>query len=79
MELAMLDVLAEHTHAAGVRTLRGTYIPTKKNSMVADHYRTLGFTQLSADAATGATVWELDLSGYTPRNTHIRILEPISA
>jgi FkbH-like protein len=77
MELAMLDSLAEHAQAAGVRTLRGTYIPTKKNAMVADHYRTLGFTQLSVDPEIGATVWELDLAGYTPRNTHIRILEPV--
>jgi len=79
MELAMLDALAEHAQNAGVHALRGTCIPTKKNAMVADHYRSLGFTQLSADAATDAVVWELDLDGYTPRNTHIRILEPISA
>jgi FkbH-like protein len=44
MELAMFDALVEHCQATGVRKIVGVYIPSKKNSMVADHYLKLGFT-----------------------------------
>jgi predicted enzyme involved in methoxymalonyl-ACP biosynthesis len=67
----------EQAKAAGARELRGCYVPTKKNGMVADHYEKLGFGQVSSDPETGATVWTLDLVGYAPRTSHIRILEPV--
>jgi FkbH-like protein len=75
MEVAMLDVMARHARTAGARTLQGTYLPTKKNAMVADHYERLGFTQRAApaDASEGATYWTLDLDSYTDRNRHIRL------
>src|ERR1039458_102441 len=38
MELAMLDVLVDQARDANITTLRGYYLPTKKNGMVADHY-----------------------------------------
>ncbi len=75
MEIAMLDALAERAVDRGIRTLRGTYLPTKKNGMVADHYQKLGFTQVSLDPKTNVSVWTLDLPSYTPRNQHIRTLE----
>lgn len=77
MELAMLDAVAEHARAVGVRTLVGVYLPTKKNGLVAEHYEKLGFWLLSRDTETGASTWTLDLKSYTPRNTHIRVLEPV--
>lgn len=77
MELAMLDSLASRAKAIGLRVLLGYYIPTKKNAMVADHYEKLGFEQVSVDPDTRATIWKLDISAYTPRNRHIRILEPV--
>ena len=77
MELAMLDSVANHARAMGIRALCGYYLPTKKNGMVADHYEKLGFEQFSADAETGSSVWTLPLTDYAPRSQHIRILEPI--
>lgn len=71
MELAMLDALAERAIAAGATTLRGRYIPTSKNSMVADHYERLGFTPAGAGPEDGSTEWELPLAGYSPRCRHI--------
>jgi len=77
MELAMLDVLVENARAASIATLRGYYLPTRKNGMVADHYEKLGFERDSLDPDSKSSVWTLDLQTYTPRNRHIRILEPV--
>lgn len=44
MELAMFDALLEECRERGIREIVGVYIPSKKNGMVAEHYRTLGFT-----------------------------------
>ena len=43
MEVAMLDALVERAAARGVKRIRGVYLPTKKNGMVAEHYPRLGF------------------------------------
>jgi FkbH-like protein len=67
MEHAMLDALVAHARNLGVTRLRGTYIPTAKNGMVADLYPTLGFQQAEGNTYT------LDLTEYAPRNIHIRI------
>lgn len=44
MELALLDALVEQCQARGIRKIVGVFIPSKKNSIVADHYLKLGFT-----------------------------------
>jgi FkbH-like protein len=75
MEMAMLDALVEQAREAGAKTLHGTYIPTKKNGMVKDHYPKLGFTVATESEEGGATYF-LDIAAYEPRNTHIKILEP---
>jgi FkbH-like protein len=76
MELAMLDVIATHAKAIGIRSLRGYYFPTRKNGMVSDHYEKLGFEQISANPESGSTGWTLDIANFSPRNQHIRISEP---
>ncbi len=75
MEQAMLDVLVERARATNIRTLKGFYLPTKKNGMVANHYEKLGFAPVSLDSETGASAWSLDVPSYAARNRHIRILE----
>jgi FkbH-like protein len=75
MEQAMLDVLVERARAANIRTLKGFYLPTKKNGMVANHYEKLGFAPVSLDSETNASAWSLDVPSYAARNRHIRILE----
>jgi predicted enzyme involved in methoxymalonyl-ACP biosynthesis len=77
MELAMLDVLVEHAKAANITSLRGYYLPTKKNGMVADHYEKLGFQQDSLDPESKNSVWTLDIQTYVLRNRHIKILEAV--
>ena len=77
MENAMLDVLAQRARARGLETIVGYYLPTAKNSMVADFYSRLGFSPAPASAVLpeGATVWTLGLAAYTQQNTHIKVLE----
>lgn len=77
MELAMLDVLVKYARAANITTIQGYYLPTKKNGMVADHYDRLGFQSNSIDPDSNNSVWTLNVQTYTPRNRHIRILEPV--
>jgi FkbH-like protein len=77
MEDAMLDALVLRAQQAGVDTIIGEYIATARNSMVAEHYATMGFTALPGGTAEQSS-WSLDISGpHIPRNLHIR--EPLSA
>jgi FkbH-like protein len=78
MELAMLDRLVEHAHAARIRTLYGYYLPTQKNSIVADHYEKIGFISGSNDIDTGASTWSLDITNYSTRNLHIQFIPELS-
>lgn len=76
VEIAMLDSLAERAKERHITTIIGYYFPTAKNGMVADHYGKLGFSMVSKDERTGATVWSLDVANYQARSRYIRILEP---
>jgi FkbH-like protein len=72
MEWAMFDALVEECMSRGVRKIRGVYIPSKKNSMVAEHYGGLGFTRLE-EASTERKLWEYELSQpYSMKAQHIR-------
>ncbi len=72
LEPALLDTLVVRARALGIRTLQGTYIPSRKNSMVAQHYPSLGFQSLTVNA-DGTTHYVLPLDSYTPRNRHIAV------
>lgn len=74
MEQAMLDTLVARCRESGIKTIRGYYYPTKKNSMVRELYGTFGFTKISEDE-DGNTVWELPLEGYTNQNRYIEVTD----
>jgi FkbH-like protein len=65
IEQATLNILADRAVKSGAKTLVGKYVPTTKNGMVADHYKSRGFSLLEK-AADGASTWMLDLSQFTP-------------
>ncbi|MEO6092978.1 MAG: HAD-IIIC family phosphatase [Novosphingobium sp.] len=69
---ATLAHLAAAAAAAGAERLIGTYLPSAKNAMVADHYAKLGFTPDGA-LAGGGTRWVLDIAGYRPPVLPMRI------
>jgi FkbH-like protein len=69
VEPTTLNLIAQQAARLGARRLIGEYIPTKKNGMVRDHYPRLGF------ATMGEGLYALDLSGYTPAETFIDVVE----
>lgn len=70
VEAEVLNAVAARAKAMGGRFLVGEYLPTAKNALVREHYAKLGFT------AADAGLWELDLTAYRPRPTHIRLAAP---
>jgi len=72
MEFAMFDVLIEQCQARGIRKIIGIYIPSKKNSMVAGHYASLGFISMGG-ASEGRELWCYDVPPtYSTRTRYIR-------
>jgi predicted enzyme involved in methoxymalonyl-ACP biosynthesis len=65
VEEAVLHEIARHARAAGASELRGRYIPTSRNGMVAEHYAQLGF-RCSARHADGTTEWSMALADLAP-------------
>jgi FkbH-like protein len=74
MELAMLDRLVQECRNAGVDTIIGTYIPTRKNAMVAQFYSRIGFDH-TGPLPDGGAAYRLDVTGYKLQNTHIQTEE----
>ena len=72
IEYAMMDTMVSQCKARGVKTLRGHYLPTAKNKMVADFYQLMGF-ELAESHEDGATDWTLELSSYENKNRHISL------
>jgi FkbH-like protein len=60
VEQAVFHWVAEQ--AAG-REIVGEYIPTEKNGLVRDLYRSLGFELVSTDAGSGRQVWRFARAG----------------
>jgi FkbH-like protein len=59
VETAFLSHLADRARAAGARTLRGWYLPTKKNAPAKDFYSRHRFQAISENDS--GVLWELDL------------------
>ncbi len=73
LELAMFDVLVENCQSRGIRKIVGKYIPSKRNGIVADHYRKLGFTS-DAQSSGGVQSWSYDVPQSPVKKSHyIRI------
>ena len=72
MEAAMMDALAHECIKRDVAAIRGYYFKTPKNSMVSNHYGSLGFDQVSS--SEGESMWRLDLAnGYEDRSKFIEV------
>lgn len=68
VEHMVLREILEHARAAGIRTLRGSYIPTERNHLVADHYARLGFAKTRDDH------WELAVDGAEPEAAPMKVV-----
>lgn len=72
MELAMFDTLVEQCQARGICRIVGVYIPSKKNSMVAGHYRSLGFTAIEGSSES-RQLWVYKVpESYAPKTRYVR-------
>ncbi|MGA8707776.1 MAG: HAD-IIIC family phosphatase [Steroidobacteraceae bacterium] len=64
VEWSMLGALVEQAAAARAPYISAIYLPTAKNSMVAEHYDRLGFARISEDVR-GTVKYRLPLADYT--------------
>jgi FkbH-like protein len=74
VERHLLNHIVAKAQQRGLKRIRGLYIPSPKNGMVAEHYKHLGFEEIHADSG-GETEWELDISaGFKPFETFVKEL-----
>ena len=67
----MMGCFAARCSERGIGQIYGYYYPTRKNGMVKDFYKEMGFEKISEDAVFN-TVWSLDITkGYLKRNKFI--------
>lgn len=71
MEYAMLDTFVEIAKQRGVKKLRGYYIKSPKNKMVAELYKDFGFSLVEQDGED--SIWELELEIYKNKNLIIGV------
>jgi FkbH-like protein len=65
MENFMLNTIVDYARTNNFSLLKGEYLPTKKNVIVKDHFKNLGFE--NEDSNT----WMLDVNNYSNRICHI--------
>lgn len=70
VEEAVCNRVALAARAAGAHRLKGRYIPTPRNGMVADLFPRLGFHRLDDDS--GEQRFVLDLAAFTPFDVPVR-------
>jgi len=75
---AVTDWLVAEAQRLGKSFIHGTFIPTKKNMMVADHYRTLGFNLID-QKPDATTYWRLSVDTYRYKQPPIRVHDRIVA
>ena len=71
MEFAMLDEMVKKCKEKNIMELVGYYYQSPKNSMVADLYKTFGFSL--SDENGDDTIWKLDITNYTNQNKFIGV------
>ena len=74
VEELVLATIAAAAKKSGARRLKGIYLPTKKNGLVADHFAKLGFTKTS-DLSDGGNTWVLELENYTSPELPMQVVQ----
>jgi FkbH-like protein len=74
VENLLCNYIVEKAREMGVTKLRGIYIPTEKNGLVRDHYKSLNFS-LVDNVQDGSSHWSLYLDTYKPFAVQIELLE----
>jgi len=71
VEDEIMNEIFRLAEAAGCTKVRGIYVPTAKNAMVAGIYEDFG---LARNHTSAQKQFELEVSNYTPRATKIRLV-----
>jgi FkbH-like protein len=74
VEPTTLNLIAEQAQRLGAKRLIGEYVPTKKNGMVREHYKRLGFT-VEHEGALGESRAVLDLQQFRRAETVLAVRE----
>lgn len=74
MEAFVHNTVVAAARERGAISLTGRYIPTSKNGLVRDHFKSLGYTQLPDDGTS--SLWKLDLAEVPTLGTHVTREEP---
>ena len=74
VEEALLNTVAAAAKRAGARYLRGRYIPSPRNELVANHFQKLDFELLDRQA-DGSSLWQLALASRELTVVPIRVDE----
>ena len=71
LEDEAMNIAVEIAKNRGARLLRGDIIATKKNAVISDLYRNLGFAPLPGPTSPDTTRWIIGVSEYRARPTFI--------
>lgn len=73
LEFEAMNIAVQFARTRGVSLLRADYVPTEKNGIVRNLYKTLGFSRQdhSPGGAQASTRWLLRLDDYVPHPTPI--------
>jgi FkbH-like protein len=74
VEELVLRTVARAAREAGAKRLKGTYLATKKNGLVAGHFSKLGFVK-TRDLPDGGSAWSLDLESFMAPDIPIQVSE----
>jgi FkbH-like protein len=69
VERLLLDNVIAAAIDRGLKRVLGEHIPTKKNELVREHYRTLGFVEVAGETP-GHAYWELQVNDYRQPHQH---------
>jgi len=72
LERVIIDELAERARKRGCSEIRGWYLPSERNALVADLYARSGFELVKSDV-TGATLWRRALATRNEDTTCITV------
>jgi predicted enzyme involved in methoxymalonyl-ACP biosynthesis len=78
VERTMLADFAQRARDGGCSELRGTYVPSAKNGVVRELYRTLGFEAAGSEAAGGTTTWRRPIDDEVCTGSPFIALDPRS-
>lgn len=73
VEHMVLREILCHARVNGIYKLAGTYCPTDRNQLVADHYARLGFNKVD-EAESGSTRWELLVEEAEPESAPMQVI-----